>query len=425
MKYSNILLLIGTLLLASSADPVWCQQIRISPPSQLPLAKGWVSSECILSSIESPSPALLATFLTAKPNTTTPEYHTQVWHSQDQGQNWHSRGYPALPQAADPWGLLQSNGAILIADISEGNRFHLQTTYYQPATSEWDEPISFGDGFDHCMLVPGLNEQSVYLIATQKYRDHFNQLQSRIIICHSEDGGRHFPKRYFHQLISGMEVNAKQAFIRADSTLMIPAVLNGYFPKDGDTSIRLQEMQSWLYPFHGRGRTAGTPSFITNLSGRWHHHLIQDKQEPNLLYYAFTDVQQYRLGLTHSQDGGLSWSSVVWVHQDTSSVKSVDLSALAINGRGELAIAWVKKRPDNCYQRMISFLLPKNQQLLSEAIGFTPCPQEENGWVKRAWPQGGDYCGLVAKRDHSFDLLWSQPFNGRFTPHFSRIQLTK
>jgi len=425
MKYSNILILTGTLLLVVNTAPVWCQQIKISPPSHLPLAKDWVSSECILNSNESPSSPLIATFLIAKPGASPPNYHTQVWHSQDQGQSWLTLDYPALPQAADPWSILQANGNILLADISEGDRFHLQTTFYRTDAQQWNESVSFGDGYDHCLLVPGIGEQSVYLIATQKYRDHLNQLQSRILICHSEDGGRHFPKRYFHQLITGMEINAKQAFIRADGTLMIPVILSAYFPKDGDTSIRLQEMHSWLYPFHQQGRTLGTPSFITNLSGRRHHHLVQHRQKPNHLYYAFTDVQQYRLGLTQSQDGGLSWSPVVWVYQDTSSAKTVDLSALAINKRGELAIAWVKKRPDDCYQRMISLLFPADQQLLSKPIGITPCPNKENGWVKRAWPQGGDYCGLVVNFDNSFSLLWSQPLNGRFAPHFTQISFIK
>ncbi len=395
------------------------QQIQVSPPTILSLTPNYVSSECTLS--QSNSNILLATVLVADPSSASPSYHTKVWQSQDGGQSWQDQHYPVLPQAADPWGLLLTNSASLIADISEGRKFHLQVSHFDLASQEWAAPKSFGYGFDHCMLLPGLDSQSVYLIATQKIKSDQQQFQTRVLIAHSRDGGRSFPKRHFHPLVKGVEFNAKQAYLHPNGTLLVPISLRGYFFEKEESPHPFAQMQTWLYPFYDHGATLGTPSFVTKLSGRKHHWLISNSQDPERLYFAFTDVNQQRLGLLQSHDGGSSWTAPIWIHQDSANKKSVDLSAMTINARQEVAISWAKKVKEGCYQRMISILFHETQQLQSHEIGQLACPDDANGWIKTAWPQGGDYCGLIANPDDSFYLFYSYPHKGSFTPHFTQI----
>ncbi len=413
-----------TLLLLLSCKTLESQPVRVSYQSTITLSPTTVSSECTLSRTTQNDSLLLATVLTAEPNHPSPRYHTQVWQSQDGGQSWNNLKYPRLPQAADPWGVLWEHGTALIADISEGNRFHLCTSHYESATNQWADPISFGYGFDHCMLLKGLATESVFLIATQKYQDRQGQFQNRLLIGHSKDGGRSFPKKYWHELIHGLEFNAKQAYFHPNGTLMIPITIRGYFLQKKESPLPLEQMQSWLYPFYDHGARLGTPAFMTHLSGRKHHWLIANPQNPENLFFAFTDINQRKLGLIQSENGGATWTIPTWVFQDSSSAKSVDLSAMAMNSRQDLAISWTKKTGGNCYRRMITLLSHENRQLVNQEIGPITCPDESNGWVGRAWPQGGDYCGLSANPDDSFHLLYTHPKQGRFTPHFTQITIT-
>lgn len=401
------------------------QQIQVSSPAIISLTPNYVSSECTLSQSSANGNTLLATVLVADPSNATPSYHTKVWQSQDRGQSWQDQHYPALPQAADPWGLQLASGASLIADISEGRKFHLQVSHFDATSQKWAAPNSFGYGFDHCMLLPGLDSQSVYLIATQKIKGDQQQYQTRVLIAHSRDGGRSFPKRHFHPVVKGLEFNAKQAYLHPNSTLMIPITLRGYFFEKRESPLPFAQMQSWLYPFFDHGATPGTPSFMTNLSGRKHHWLISNRQDPEHLYFAFTDADQQRLGLIQSHNGGSTWTAPIWIHQDSTSKKSVDLSAMAINARQEVAISWAKKVGESCYQRMISLLYHEAKQVQSREIGQLACPTDANGWIKNAWPQGGDYCGLTATSDDGFNLLYSFPLNGLFTPHFRQITIIR
>lgn len=403
---------------------VQSQQIQVSTPRTLSMPPKYVSSECTLSRSNTNQNRLLATILIANPSSPKPNYHTKVLRSQDGGQSWQDQYYPPQPQAADPWGLQQANGTILIVDISEGRKFHLKVSHFDPELQHWAAPISFGFGFDHCMLLSGIESQSVYLIATQKTQDDELQFQTRILIAHSLDGGRTFPTRHFHPLVNGLEFNAKQAYLHTNGTLLIPISLRGYFFKNEESPRPFAQMQTWLYPFYNHGATPGTPSFITNLSGRKHHWLVSNAQNTKQLYFAFTDVNQQRIGLLQSYNGGTSWTSPIWIHQDSNSIKSLDLSAMAINARQEVAISWAKKVEEGCYQRMISIFTHQDQRLRSREIGPMTCPDNTNGWIKRAWPQGGDYCGLISNLDNSFYLLCSQPHEGSFRPHFTQITIT-
>lgn len=401
------------------------QKIQLTTPRTFSLPSNYVSSECTLSQSNTDSKILLATILIADPSSPKPSYHTKVWQSENGGQSWQDLHYPPQPQAADPWGLQQANGTSLIADISEGGNFHLKVSHFDATSQRGATPTSFGYGFDHCMLLPGLESQSVYLIATQKIQDDQQQFQTRILIAHSTDGGSSFPVRHFHPLVQGVEFNAKQAYIHPNGTIMIPVSLRGYFFGKEEPPRPFLQMQTWLYPFYNQGARTGIPVFITNTSGHKHHWLISDGQNPDHLYFAFTDIKQQRLGLLQSHNAGASWTAPLWIHQDSSSIKSLDLSAMAINARQELAISWAKKIEENCYQRMISIFFTADQQLKTREIGLVACPDDTNGWIKRAWPQGGDYCGLVANRDNSFYLLYSYPLHGSFTPHFTQINITR
>lgn len=414
-----------TLLFLLHVLPIESQQIEVSIPSTIALPPSHVSSECTLSRTGQDDSLLLAIVLTAKPSSQRPNYHTQVWQSLDDGQSWSHHNYPHLPQAADPWGVIWANGALLVADISEGNRFHLHTSHFDPQSKQWAAPISFGFGFDHCMLLKGLAPKSVYLIATQKYQDEQAHFQSRLLIGYSKDSGRTFHEVHYHELIQGLEFNAKQAFIHPNGTLLIPITLRGFFFEKQETSIPFEQMQTWLCPFSDHGANSGTPTFITTLSGRKHHWLIPNRQNPEHLFFAFTDVEQQRLGLIQSHNRGASWTAPTWIYQDTSSERTVDLSAMAINYQEDLAIAWAKKIGENCYQRMLTVLSPDKEHIIHQEIGARTCPDDSNGWVARAWPQGGDYCGLSISSDNRFHLLYSSPKNGRFEPHFTQISIIK
>lgn len=417
---SFLILLLQLPVLALNA-----QQIEFAPPLPLKILSSYVSSECTLSQAPKDHNILLATTLTAIPNAPSSTYHTQVWQSRNGGQSWSDLNFPPLSKAADPWGIVWENGTALVADISEANRFHLHTTYFNQRTQQWEAPTSFGYGFDHCMLIRGHAAESVYLIATQKYRNDQGQFRNRILIGYSTDGGQNFPHRYFHDLIHGLEFNAKHPIVHPDGTLLIPISIRGYFFQEQQAPISFQQTHTWLYPFHNHGAQQGTPSYITHLSGRKHHWLISSSQDPEHLFFAFTDIKQQRLGLVQSQDTGASWAAPSWIYQDSSNIKSVDLSAMAINSKEDLAISWAKRMGNGCYQRMLSVLSIDNNNFISQEIGSGNCPDDSNGWVKSAWPQGGDYCGLQSNSDNSFNLLYSYPKQGRFTLHFTQIRITR
>lgn len=389
-----------------------CNQnaLEISINETIDLGHDRLISEGILSVNPNNPKHLMGAFLTAEIQEEGRDYFTEVIISQDGGKNWYTTLSKQLPEAADPWCLLTPNGKAIVADISAGSKFHL-TTQFSSDGKHWQDTSSLGLGHDHGMLLQDDSEGPIsgviYLISTQ---------DDAIFIARSKDEGQSFQKINQYRPFDSLDINAKTPVVLSDGTLLIPFITRASRP-----------MKSYLISSKDGGLTFTSPTFITDQNGRRHHVLVVNKAAPytDFLYYVFVGKDRDGIFLTKSEDLGKSWSSPYRIDLQRSEDTWTDLGMVAVSPEGILGILWTERIDDNCYDKY--FIASKdggNQFLPAIKVNdMISCPDPTNGWIRRAWPQGGDYHGLVGLANGDFLAMWSDARTGKFRLYSTNIKV--
>ena len=396
------------LLLLFNAIQGLCQQVLITRNQWIRTDTQRITAELFLTRNKGNN-ELAACILSAKIEKESLNYHTEVITSSDQGNNWKSLISGPFGEAADPW-CIYSKDALIIADISSGNDFHLQTVSIQN-NNENRQVVTHGMGHDHVVLTTVNNA----LIVTSTIS---TDSTSSVYLAVSHDQGRSFNDIHYRPF-GNLGINVKTPTPGSAGRLYIPFITRMKYLKDGPEKM-LNEYYSWLIHTDDLGTTFSNPRLITTISGNRHHYLEFSKQDSSLNYF-FTGLGDKGVYYQKSYTQGYTWSEPVRI--DSNQSTWVTPGAMAISENGTIVLIWNERIRDNTYQKYvaasidggISFNKPVQLQ------DATSSPDSSNDWVGRAWPQGGDYCGLVSLDDGRFYAMWSDARSGRFQLYASII----
>jgi hypothetical protein len=360
---------------------------------------------------------IVGTVLTNCPDTVRNCLNTFL-SSNDGGKTWTTSSTPA---GADPWCAIDTKGNISISYIYGGN-YVLGTRASSDQGKTWSNELVIGSGYDHDLLLTddsgGPFAGSTYLIATQSLRP--DDRDPFILVARSSDGGKTFENRNHFFPFRNVDLNAKSSVILSDGTLAMPIVVRGQFV-EGTTAVTPMEHQNWLVTSTDGGKNFSSPKFIASATGRGHHVLVTSKlkDRKDQLYYVFCGPQQKGIYCTVSRNKGESWSQPLRIDDGRDALYNI-VGAVTVNqNNGNIGVLYNDRRDlstGKCYDLYFAISTDGGNSFSQpvKVNSQNSCPDEKQGWFVRAWPQGGDYCGLVAKPDGSFMAIWSDARSGSF-----------
>jgi hypothetical protein len=382
------------------------------------------SFECHLTTHPQNTNFLAGAILTIDEGVNPSTYYTTLIVSRDGGKNWsiHKNDFP---YAADPFCLITTKGNIVASDIA-GAEYALGAHYLK--NGKLQKAIKPLPSYDHDILVlkpyqPGSKEK-IYLVATKSLdsiiTDH------PILVMQSTDEGKTYQSKTIYPF-KNVNLNAKQPVILSDGTLLIPLVVRGFFSNENNKTQHLAEQSSWIISSKD-GVNFSEPKFITPVSGRAHNMLVVNTaaQWKDHLYYICPDAQKKALYISRSFDKGEGWSIARKITHDTAGI--IGVGAAAIDRKGTIGIVYnqmtgTESKP--CYDWF--FIYSKddgaNFSIPVKINEGSNCPDVTQGWYTRAWPQGGDYGGLVATKEGTFMALWSDARLGKYYPYSAEITI--
>lgn len=378
---------------------------------------------------ENPNHLLISVTVGVYPN--RPYYYsTYILSSFDQGKAWKHFELTS-PDAADPWCLILPNNQAVAADIGNGSRFRQYIHRSSDGGVTWKDSLSFGDGHDHGMLIDGkrptMSGRSLYLFSTQSKRNPGNFPKSEIFIARSEDSGKTFSSERHYSPFPNLDFNVKTPVVMEDGTLAIPLVTRGELPAGQNIMTTSIKTQSWLITSADEGKTFSQPLLITDISGTRHFDLrtaTRDSKEN--LYFLFSGEDKKGIYFVRSSDKGVSWTSPLRIDRNRQSNFVTEWGATAVTTSGIIGITWLElidQSSEKCYSLFFSASLNGGESFLPpvKVSSAKSCPGFDTGWFGNAWPQGGEYSGLVALSATEFLAVWADARSGKFELYQSRI----
>lgn len=386
------------------------------------------TAECILAINPTNANHLLAVAISADPNTNN-DYSTIALVSFDGGKQWKASTMPTK-HAADPWGIILPDGTAVVGDIGFGSSFR-QMVYTSPDGGlTWREAQTFGDGHDHDMFWYDQSKRVLSLLSTRKTQAAPAPPRYEFFLAHSTDSGKTFSQINTHTPFPNLHFNAKTPALLSDGTLVIPFITGGHAIANQAEMSRWERTQSWLVTSSDGGKTFASPLFITDITRRSHSVFAVNPHTrwKDRLYYVFAGASRNSLYFMMSADRGQSWSPPKRLDKNTEAGAFADVGALAVNANGVVGVLWIDRIADparKCQYVYFTASTDGGETFLEPVrVSSTPsCPEATNGWVGRAWPQGGDYSGLIARPDGSFLALWADARQGISQLYTAEIRL--
>ncbi|MCL6265987.1 hypothetical protein [Flagellimonas myxillae] len=380
---------------------VLCQQVNFV--QELPFPEGLISSESMLRYHEENPKKLMASILAVDPKAKDLEYYTVVLGSNDLGSSWSLENRIFSKEAADPWIHAPNKNQFILSDISEGNAFHLKT--WEEKNGSWSSPTSHGFGHDHATIIS--DKEGHYLFSTQK-------LDNKMVLYVAKGNSSDMLlKSKTIELFNGCDLSVKKPVFFQEK-IAIPVVLRGEW--DGKSSKPFGQMSSWLIMMDKETLETTAPLFMTNKSGAKHHILVNGNDE---LYYFYTDVDRKKMEVIKLPASTSKWTAPTTLAE---SPHLINLDAVQWHGNKGVVLYTVEESPGN-FQKYLLAIDPNLSWTAPVKLGPLSIPDERNGWAGRAWPQGGDYCGLISHLDGALYAVWSAAPKGIFKPYFSKITL--
>jgi hypothetical protein len=351
-------------------------------------------------------------------------YYTSLIISQDAGRTWTIYKNDFL-YAADPYCVITKNGNVAVADIA-GASYSLGAHYLK--NGKLQKAITPLPGYDHDMFAynpyQNAGEGKIYLVATRSLDSTLSD--HPILVMQSLDEGKTYHSKTIYPF-KNVNLNAKQPVVLSDGTLLIPLVVRGFFSNENNKTQPLAEQSSWIISSKD-GVNFSEPKFITPVSGRAHNMLVVNTapQWKDHLYYICPDAQKKALYISRSFNKGEGWSIAKKITPDTTGI--IGVGAAAIDSKGAIGILYnqmtgTENKP--CYDWF--FIYSKddgaNFSIPLKINEGSNCPDVTQGWYTRAWPQGGDYGGLVATKEGTFMALWSDARSGKYYPYSVEITI--
>lgn len=297
----------------------------------------------------------------------------RVYASADGGQSWraavHRGNAPIPPGSLDPWVLFLNDGTALFTYLAGTRADNFAVSRSRDGGRTWSAPAFVPGGvYDRQFLVEDASPASrfrgrVYALG----KINISRLSGRpfqaIAISDSLDQGRTFssPRLFVPPDDRDPLIVAANAVVTRDGTLVLPftTVIR---PADADTML---DYGLWTTTSSDGGRTFEAPSLVTRRVVAKSEGLRYSSvpsvaidtsagSHDGQIYLAWSLARQggYDIQVWRSNSNGTAWFPAVRVNDNPRPAGHVN-PALAVNARGEIAVAWYDRRDSaesNCHQ---------------------------------------------------------------------------
>ncbi len=342
----------------------------------------------------------------------------------DAGETWQRHDFPGR-SCVDSWVAVLRDGQVVFLAQEGSELIAFRSTN---GGRTWaNTPTSFGRGFDHGSMAVDRRDNVLYVLASHTVRQASGKSQSAAFIARSDDGGATFDAT-IDVTPSSLPTFPLNPVVMSTGTLVVP--FRNLARSISSTPQPPLDL-TWSMASADRSRTFSPPSFVADCGSRWSSVSIDASAGAyrDRVYLTCWDRAMERLYLFASSDGGGSWPPPTLVSRGY-----VQNGMVAVNNQGIVGIAWYDGRDDprgyravfRCQHVYFTVSLDGGSTFLPEVKVSTAenCPDTpQNAEAGRRWVAGGDYFGLAAASDGSFQLLWSDSRDGIYQLRRSSVRV--
>ena len=315
----------------------------------------------------------------------------------------------------DPWTAILPDGQTAMSWLGTPEKFRHQfpIQFFSSADGgiTWVEEVQTipaGHGHDGTKISAAGDD---FYFTTVRFN---HDMSADVVLYHRQKAG------LFSEVATisgqGVRLNFCEPTVLSDGTAIIPS------------SHFLEKV--WVQKYDSKTRTLSDKHLISIEPGgaKGYMRMAADVGEhspyKNRIYFvrALGRRQQYEgVWLNYSTEQGTNWSKDIRVdHFDNGLPSKAMLASVAVNRDGIVGISWVDSQEEESQQRHdVYFTISTDGgQSFQEPVRVTKqstAPQTTaNGDVANKFPGGGHYLGTTAKKEGSFQLIWSDSRSGVF-----------
>ncbi|PYU36865.1 MAG: hypothetical protein DMG54_35535 [Acidobacteria bacterium] len=348
--------------------------------------------------------------------------------SLDGGLTWYKHEFSAKG-AGDVWTAFVADGTAVLSFLAQPDSA-LQVFRSGDGGRTWSErPATTARGQDHPTLLFG-PDGSLYTVSAGYARTKSERARDAIIVTRSADGGASFAGPV-SVIASNLLYEAGNPAIAPDGMLLIPFA-DHHRP---GSRRRLQGPRDWMVVSSDGGKTFSEPLLISESCdgrGGWSSLAVFRDRTYHVCPAAELNGIQFR----HSENRGETWSEPIRIDHPGDTTPQTRTPAIAVNGEGHIAIAWYDARNDRstikgnfrCQEIVVAVsvdggltFLPEVQVSSKPSCAATP----RNVETALRFPAGGEYMGLAAAPDGSFQLLWSDSRSEMYRLYTAKVAVNE
>lgn len=360
--------------------------------------------------------------------------------SHDGGRIWHESPLPVC--GLDPWVAFLPSGEVLVSCLASAQPDPVLVLRSGDEGQTWQLPVTLPlhhASYDHPTMVvdttSGSGSGRVYLVAAQSRRSSSGRATLVApVVVRCKDGGR--------TLSAPVRVQATNLWANILSPVILPDGSFGFGfidyavdERSADRGVsKLKSPRVWWVRSGDGGRSFSMPYLVTEIEemSRSGHVVADASNGPfrGYLYVVTDDFREGRGGVFafRSADQGETWSEATRVSRPDAARRVRRFPTAAVNQRGTLLVAWFDPQEDlgpSCSRLVASASVDGGTSFFPPVpvAEVASCSKQPGNMVRRAresfdvaerWPAGGDYFGLAANPDGTFQVLWSDSRTGVF-----------
>ncbi len=421
----TVLLLISTLLGAvdNTRAPLDLMNSAVVHPSQsissqlkgLPVVEPHIAAHP-----NSPNHLLVAAMIVTDVNNPYESSRLTSFVSQDGGLSWRETlhdwwGY-------DPWVAILPNGQTAMSWIGSKQSFQHKFPICFFSSSDgglsWSDEVQILDGNYDGTKIVALG--STFYFTSVRFRP---DMGADVVLYRRQN------EQPFEQVAvvdgKGKRLNFCEPAVQTDGTVLVPASdfmrkiwVQRYDPK---TKALSSAYNFSLNP----GGAKGYMRMAADVG-------VSSKYKDRIYFVRATGsgAQSEGVWLNYSSDQGVTWSADKRIDLFEKAKASYALVAsVAVNLVGDVCILWVDSQNDPLQKEFDTYIALS----LDGGVHFQrPVRVTSKSWnprtsanadVANKFPGGGHYVGITARRDESFQIVWSEPRSGLFELQTCRVEV--
>ncbi len=361
-----------------------------------------------------------------------------VFATKDNGKTWKQTDL-TMTHGGDPWVAIRDDKDVVLVTLAgyEGSSQTLLVCYTSSDGGfTWSkEPIKLGGGHDHPTMITDRNTGRLYLLSSLVKRNSAGERISYAYLNYSDDWKTF---RDTAAIFSNGKNNSNTltAAVHPGGTVMLPYIEHPF--ENHSAEDRAPSGSSHIkYVYTKEGNHFTGPILLTDKIGiaKGFAVLATDlhSQYKGRIYFVKntgTDpARSHGLFMKYADSLNGPWSEDIRIDHNDQTEKFIRTSAIAVNKEGIVGIVWIDRRNDPQLKKNDLYFTVSldGGKTFKHEIRVTDVSSDPlvpgNGKTGERFMSGGDYIGLEAKPDGSFQVVWADSRTGIFQLYTSTIKI--